>query len=117
MSFTIVSGPSAVQCPRQTNMVDVAESREMRRRAFVFRAIQFCIKLTAIVPVIIMFPFFELSLKFQLSHTAIAVSDLLSWNPVFYIFVKFQITAPVTYRYLVVDANIFHVTKTNTAIF
>lgn len=40
--------------------------------------------LTAIVLVItIMFPSIKLSLKFQLSLTAVVVSNLFSWNPDF----------------------------------
>ena len=53
------------------------------------------------------------SLKFQLSRTAVAISNF-SWNPPFYIFFDFWLTAHVTYRYLGIDAHIFRIAKTDT---
>ena len=78
-----------------------------------FACFQFCI--TALV-FIITCPFMELSLKFQLSRTAVTISNLFSWNPTFYIFVEFWIAAHVTYGYVAIDTDIFRVPKANTTI-
>ena len=78
-----------------------------------FACFQFFI--TAFI-LIITCPFLELSLKFQLSLTAVAVSNLFSWNPAFCIFVEFWLATHVTNRYLAIDADIIRVMKANTTI-